>query len=359
MIAEKALRHLIDEFDFDFEDLLKASSMEKGLNISFSEVKYKHIAPSVGLDPLWHFYDAPVFDLNRSRIPTALFKDIVADMDTLVMQFGTLKPTLRHRQITEDARSRVLAPIFNRLVTEFAGSILNTLESFASGRITRDRVDYHFRTCNILTVVFVQVDLQVGGDDARADAIALVIEECDAGNQFNRRQSVSAPIYGILYDGIRFRFFIFDGSTKPYKFSEGVVPGSHVQNIGLRLEDFSSKHDADPFVLGLRPICETIFNFFLVTYIATLKESRERTRIAQHERVGSLAQWDQAINLAEEALEKSLHAEACRQNNSIIDADATAETALKALKRSTDFVPNAFKIDHLMDIWDDDKLSKV
>jgi hypothetical protein len=168
------------------------------LNISFSEVKYKNIAPSVGLDPLWHFYDAPVFDLNRSRIPTALFKEIVADMDTLVMQFGTLKPTLRHRQITEDARSRVLAPvsrsiivslsdcrflntyqIFNRLVTEFAGSILNTLESFASGRITRDRVDYHFRTCNILTVVFVQVDLQVGGDDARADAIALVIEECD------------------------------------------------------------------------------------------------------------------------------------------------------------------------------------
>jgi hypothetical protein len=159
-----------------------------------------------------------------------------------------------------------------------------------------------------------------------------------AGNQFNRRQSVSAPIYGIIYDGIRFRFFIFDGSTKPYKFSEGVVPGSHVQNIGLRLEDFSSKHDADPFVLGLRPICETIFNFFLVTYIATLKEFRERTRIAQHERVGSLAQWDQAINLAEEALEKSLHAEACRQNNSVIDADATAETALKALQRRYVFV---------------------
>jgi hypothetical protein len=34
MIAEKALRHLIDEFDFDFEDLLKASSM--GTNVHFS-----------------------------------------------------------------------------------------------------------------------------------------------------------------------------------------------------------------------------------------------------------------------------------------------------------------------------------
>jgi hypothetical protein len=166
------------------------------LNISFSEVKYKHIAPSVGLRPLWNFSDAPVFDLHRSRIPTALFKEIVADMDTLVMQFGTLRPTLRQRQITEDARSRVLAPvsiivslsdcrflnayqIFNRLVAEFAGSILNTPESFASGRITRDRVDYHFRTCGILTVVFVQVDLQVGGPDDRLDAIAQLIEECD------------------------------------------------------------------------------------------------------------------------------------------------------------------------------------
>jgi hypothetical protein len=130
MTAEKALRHLIDEFDFDFEELLKSSSMgtndhfstlyngglthflsEKGLNISFSEVKYKDIAPSVGLDPLWIFYDAPLFDLHRSRIPTSLFKEIVEDMDTLILQFGTLRPTLRQRRITEDARSRVLAPV--------------------------------------------------------------------------------------------------------------------------------------------------------------------------------------------------------------------------------------------------------
>jgi hypothetical protein len=154
-----------------------------------------------------------------------------------------------------------------------------------------------------------------------------------AANQFNTQRGSSAQIYGILYDGIKFRFFIFDGSTKPYKFSEGLVPGSHVQNKGLRLEDFYSKLDADPFILGLRPICETIFNFFLVTYIAAIKEFREHIRIAQHERLGSLAQWDQAISLAEEALEKSQHAEVWRQNDSIIDADATAETAFKALKR--------------------------
>ena len=34
------------------------------------------------------------------------------------------------------------------------------------------------------------------------------------------------PIYGILFGGDIFQFFIFDGSTKPYKFSMGVVPGT-------------------------------------------------------------------------------------------------------------------------------------
>ena len=48
-----------------------------------------------------------------------------------------------------------------------------------SGCIARDRVDYQFRTCGILTVVFVQVDLHIGGDGDRLNAIAQVIKECD------------------------------------------------------------------------------------------------------------------------------------------------------------------------------------
>lgn len=60
---------------------------------------------------------------------------------------------------------------------------------------------------------------------------------------------------------------------------------------------------------------------------------REQIEFDKHERLGSLAKWDRAINLAEEALEKSQHAEALRQDNSIINADATAETALEALKQ--------------------------
>ena len=64
-----------------------------------------------------------------------------------------------------------------------------------------------------------------------------------------------------------------------------------------------------------------------------MKEFREKVKTTKHEWLGSLAKWDQAINLAEEALEKSQRGEALRQDNSIIDADASAETALKALKQ--------------------------
>ena len=165
------------------------------MNISFSNVLYKDIAPLLGLNPLAIFFDVPLFDLHRSRIPTTLFKDIVKDMDILFMQFGTLVPTLMQGRLSEDARSRVLAPvsivilglriffnahqIFNRLVAEFSGSILNRPESFMSGRIAKDRIDYQFRTCGFLTVVFVQVDLHIGDDDDRLNAIAQVIKECD------------------------------------------------------------------------------------------------------------------------------------------------------------------------------------
>jgi hypothetical protein len=148
------------------------------------------------------------------------------------------------------------------------------------------------------------------------------------------------PIYGILYTGYRFQFFIFDGSTKPYKFRKGVVAGNRAQTLeGLPLLDFSSKPTADFFLLQLCPICETIFNFFLVTYITTLKAFRDVcAQHGQHGRMGNLAHWDEAINLAEAALGKSQDAEAQRQDNLIDAADATAQTVFGALKLRYAFV---------------------
>ena len=47
-----------------------------------------------------------------------------------------------------------------------------------SGCITRDRIDYHFKTIGLITVVFVEVKLP-SGDLSDLNVIAQVIEECN------------------------------------------------------------------------------------------------------------------------------------------------------------------------------------
>lgn len=68
--------------------------------------KYQNIAPFIGLLPILDLRDAPLFNLHRSRIPTALFKNIVKDMDFLLIQYGSLG-----NHDTKEARSRLFAPV--------------------------------------------------------------------------------------------------------------------------------------------------------------------------------------------------------------------------------------------------------
>ena len=50
--------------------------------------------------------DIKSFALHRSRIPTVLFKTIVQDIDTMLMQYG---PPIYHQ--TGEVRSRFLSPV--------------------------------------------------------------------------------------------------------------------------------------------------------------------------------------------------------------------------------------------------------
>lgn len=77
--------------------------VEKGLNVSFSKVKYRDIAPRVGLKFELAGKDMPTFDIHRARIPTSLFKDIIGDLQVIMKQYG--EPA-RHKN--EEARSRFL-----------------------------------------------------------------------------------------------------------------------------------------------------------------------------------------------------------------------------------------------------------
>jgi hypothetical protein len=151
-----------------------------------------------------------------------------------------------------------------------------------------------------------------------------------ACNWENAERRYKIPIYGILYDGSHFQFFIFDGKTKPFKFSMGaetVAPGR--RGTQLPLYNFPFQHTRDArisFIHSLRPICETVFNMFLLAYIEALKTRRS---VSSAE---SVDDWDKAIKITEEALEKSQDAEKLRQNNLIAEADELADAALKGLK---------------------------
>ena len=66
--------------------------------------------------------------------------------------------------------------MFNRLVEEFSGAIQNSPESFMSGRVAKDRIDYHFKTFGRITVVLVELEPEPEG--TRLEVIAQMIEEC-------------------------------------------------------------------------------------------------------------------------------------------------------------------------------------
>jgi hypothetical protein len=122
--AEIALLHLMSNYDFSLDHLQKVllgisilssfseavsvsmSSLDVGLSVSFSQVTYAKIAKFVGLDPYRRLKDIQTFELHRSRIPTALFKSIVQDMDMMMVQYGPI-PDHDH----EEATSRFLSPV--------------------------------------------------------------------------------------------------------------------------------------------------------------------------------------------------------------------------------------------------------
>jgi hypothetical protein len=138
--------------------------------------------------------DAPTFEVKLTRLPTSLFQQIVEDIQLAMKQYG---PPDDH--VNEEARSRFLAPVslhnnqwhenplwltnqqlFNRTVAQFGLLIANTPESVIPGRMTtRGRIEYHFKVFGALTILFVEVKLEIGSAEERHDAIAQVIAELD------------------------------------------------------------------------------------------------------------------------------------------------------------------------------------
>jgi len=65
-------------------------------------------------------------------------------------------------------------------VALFSGLLFNTPETLLEGRTTtKGRMEYQFKTYGGITVVFIQVKLDVGSLTERLNCFAQVIAECD------------------------------------------------------------------------------------------------------------------------------------------------------------------------------------
>jgi hypothetical protein len=70
--------------------------------------------------------------------------------------------------------------LFNRTVAQFELLISNTPESTIPGRMTtKGRIEYHFKVFGAVTILFIEVKLEMGSADERYDAMAQVIAESD------------------------------------------------------------------------------------------------------------------------------------------------------------------------------------
>jgi hypothetical protein len=144
----------------------------------------------------------------------------------------------------------------------------------------------------------------------------------------NSRINFSIPIHAILFDGYTYQFFTFDGRTKPYTFSMGLVPGSAFSIWeGLALGDLLSNPTGYPWPAILRPICDTIFNVFLVVYCASSRAFRDELEWSEQER----ERWDKAIEYGKDASHMFQDAEVKRRGNLVVETEEAVEEAFNAL----------------------------
>ncbi|KAF8323459.1 uncharacterized protein EI90DRAFT_3130311 [Cantharellus anzutake] len=325
--AAVAILSLTRKYNFDLTALI-ARLDEQSINLSFSNVNYGQMAPNVHLDPSKELADAPSFELYRSRIPTTLFRDIIADINKI---------------------SRFLSPIFDCLVPLFGLHIRNTPDALLEGRwATKGRVEYQFIIFgSIISILFVE---SKGTPTERFNAIAQLIAECDAGDFVNQHNKLQVPIYGILYDGDAFEFFMFSRNTESpgqSSFFCGLLKTPVGSKDRMSLEALDGRASALCFMRDLRLICEIIFDLLLKSYIECLTLHYNISSKSGSKR-SSLDGWDAAIKNAKGTLDMCRQADQHRAASEWEACRAKVESAMQMLEASVIAVPRV-RLNNVLD----------
>jgi hypothetical protein len=110
-----------------------------------------------------------------ARLPKSVVSDILGDLQVFSWQYGPLS-----MHINEEARACFLSAYFNRTVALFSGLVFNTPEEILEDKMsTKGRIEYQFKIYGGITIVFIEVKLNIGGLVERLNCYAQVIAECD------------------------------------------------------------------------------------------------------------------------------------------------------------------------------------
>ncbi|KAH0565329.1 hypothetical protein GP486_001273 [Trichoglossum hirsutum] len=336
---------------------ISVAYIQTGIRASFSKVKYKDIAPKVGLLPTAQGADIPVFPMFRARLTSEVFRKIIEDIDCLTAQYGTLR---NHRN--EEARSRFLTAYFNRIVELFSGLILNVPETLLEGRFaTQGRIEYQYTLYGGVTVIFIEVKLDLGGPTERLNTYAQVIAECDACALANEQNGFDIPIIAVLCDGKSFSFFKYErpspkGGAKP-RFSMGKFPDGYEEEPIFEMSPGTAPR---VFIQKTRRLCESLFYVFLSGYHTglegycnlSMEESKEESKSASKR--DSTSGWHNAKNLAKAALDKAKEAWDLRKENDQVRSKRSAEEALQILNKSVNEAPWKPGEDKCSEVYTDD-----
>ncbi|GAB1195341.1 hypothetical protein APSETT444_004599 [Aspergillus pseudonomiae] len=291
---EEAFLELLAAYDIPLSTLSQISA--KKLEVSFSNVTYKQIAPYVWLNPHAGGRDMLRLDVFRSRIPTAMFQDIVRDVEDAFTQYGPLDS-----HDNEETRSRFISSLFTRIVCVFNSIIVNKPETLLDAEFTRKgRIGHHFVALDSVSIVFIEVKKSWTMGKQGLDIKGQVLAECAAS---------------IIADEL----------------------GDHAD-----------------LLLSTKRTCEYLFDWFVMGYINSLQsfgdQSLKRSNTKKRE---STSQWENALTNAHTAHWYLREAAEAAKKKRFNDAETMAGRGLEQLKQSVLEIPREPLYERSLEsLWD-------
>ncbi|KAL2864582.1 uncharacterized protein BJX67DRAFT_360907 [Aspergillus lucknowensis] len=266
-------------------------------------------------------------ELCRSRIPNTMFEEILEDLSLAETQYG---PMSMHDN--EEARSRYISVLFNRIIGVFGTAIVNKPEGLLDSRFSkRGRIEHHFVSLRSTSVVFIEVKRIWTLGKGRLDVKAQVLAECAACDFANQKEGYWTPILAVLCDGINLEFMVFDSSSKTV-YTSGWA-------FALMLE---CENEVD-FIKSVKRTAERLFDWFVMAYINGIR-AFEHVSSRKSDLEGmprkSTENWGDALAHAERAHWFLREGHNCLASQEWSKAEELARQGVELLKQSVSELPS-------------------